>query len=394
MASRMVAPETPAPALSASSSANSWEVVASDDDDGADVTGEEDDTPPHESDTRERRTEQTPSCSSDSSAGSAGASAAMRRLREAMVAEGTREEERTTSTPKRKKKTRTRARASRAFARPLVRAALPRPRAVRARVCGAGDRHGTRLLGVFSRKSLSDARRSVQSANRRRGVRGVRDVRERRAEENAEEKKTTSSFDVFPLSRAFPASTSDAVRDVRGVRAARQTPSRVDRFKAVGVVRDARFRRSDRKERGSNAEAEGVVRAEPFFGSARNGANFRNLSKPRAFLRGVRPSRRLGVRRRRRARARSGGTRRRRTLHVARRHERDRRRRRRAIRRADPTATPVTGASRRDRTDARTLDRERLRRSWCDDALRARARRASSNRPRSIVESWSRGVVS
>ena len=104
MASRMVAPETPAPALSASSSANSWEVVASDDDDGADVTGEEDDTPPHESDTRERRTEQTPSCSSDSSAGSAGASAAMRRLREAMVAEGTREEERTTSTPKRKKK--------------------------------------------------------------------------------------------------------------------------------------------------------------------------------------------------------------------------------------------------------------------------------------------------
>ena len=60
MALRMVAPETPAPALSASSSANSWEVVASDDDDGADVTGEEDDTPPHESDTRERRTEQTP----------------------------------------------------------------------------------------------------------------------------------------------------------------------------------------------------------------------------------------------------------------------------------------------------------------------------------------------
>jgi hypothetical protein len=104
MASRMVAPETPAPALSASSSANSWEVVASDDDDGADVTGEEDHTPPHESDIRERRTEQTPSCSSDSSAGSAGASAAMRRLREAMVAEGTREEERTTSTPKRKKK--------------------------------------------------------------------------------------------------------------------------------------------------------------------------------------------------------------------------------------------------------------------------------------------------
>ena len=108
MASRMVAPETPAPALSASSSANSWEVVASDDDDGADVEGrlggEEDDTPPHESDTRERRTERTPSGSSDSSAGSAGASAAMRRLREAMVAEGTREEERTTSTPKKKKK--------------------------------------------------------------------------------------------------------------------------------------------------------------------------------------------------------------------------------------------------------------------------------------------------
>jgi hypothetical protein len=108
MASRMVAPETPAPALSASSSANSWEVVASDDDDGADVEGrlggEEDDTPPHESDTRERRTERTPSGSSDSSAGSAGASAAMRRLRQAMVAEGTREEERTTSTPKKKKK--------------------------------------------------------------------------------------------------------------------------------------------------------------------------------------------------------------------------------------------------------------------------------------------------
>ena len=161
-----------------------------------------------------------------------------------------------------KKKTRTRARASRAFARPLVRAALPRPRAVRARVCGAGDRHGTRLLGVFSRNSLSNARRSVQSANRRRGVRGVRDVRERRAEGNAEKKKKKTSPDVFDvfLFRVFPASTRDTVRDVRGVRAARKTPSRVDRFR-VGVVRDVRFR--DRKCRKSKRrEAEGIVRAE------------------------------------------------------------------------------------------------------------------------------------
>ena len=214
-------------------------------------------------------------------------------------------------------------------------------------------------------------------------------MRERRAEENAEEKKTTSSFDVFPLSRAFPASTSDAVRDVRGVRAARKTPSRVDRVGSVGVVRDARFR--DRKERGSNAEAEGVVRAEPSF--ARNGANFRNLffSKPRAFA--VRPSRRLGVRRRRRARARSGGTRRRGTLHVARRHERDRRRRRRAIRRAGPDATPVTGASRRDRTDARSRRRS-IESAYAAPGVTTLFAPARGERRQTVREaSWSRGVV-
>jgi hypothetical protein len=89
---------------------------------------------------------------------------------------------------------------------------------------------------------------------------------------------------------------------------------------------------------------------------------------------------------------------------VARRHERDRRRRRRAIRRAGPAALkfahPVEIQNRDGSLATRpyrrsietTLDRERLRRSWCDDALRARARRASSNRPRSIVESWSRVV--
>ena len=217
-------------------------------------------------------------------------------------------------------------------------------------------------------------------------------MRERRAEENAKEKKTSSSFDVFPLSRAFPASTSDAVRDVRGVRAARKTPSRVDRFKAVGVVRDARFRRSDRKERGSvDAEAEGVVRAEPSF--ARNGANVRNFSKPRAFLRGVRPSRCLGVRRRRRARARSGGTRRRGTLHVARRHERDRRRRRRAIRRAGPDSTPVTGASRRDRTDARSRRRS-IESAYAVPGVTTLFAPARGERRQTVREaSWSRGVV-
>ena len=222
-------------------------------------------------------------------------------------------------------------------------------------------------------------------------------MRERRAEENAEEKKTSSSFDVFPLSRAFPASTSDAVRDVRGVRAARQTPSRVDRFKAVGVVRDARFRGSDRKERGSNAEAEGggsrVVRAEPSF--ARNGANFRNLSKPRAFA--VRPSRRLGVRRRRRARARSGGTHRCGTLHVARRHERDCRRRRRAIRRAGPAALkfahPVE-IQNRDGSLATRPYRRSIESAYAVPGVTTLFAPARGERRQTVREaSWSRGVV-
>ena len=291
MASRMVAPETPAPALSASSSANSWEVVASDDDDdGADVTGEEDDTPPHESDTRERRTEQTPSCSSDSSAGSAGASAAMRRLREAMVAEGTREEERTTSTPKRKK--REPARASRAFARPLVRAALPRPRAVRARVCGAGDRHRTRLLGVFSRKSLSDARRSVQSANRRRGVRGVRDVRERRAEENAEEKKPPprSMFSRFParflLRRATRFETFAAFarlgKRLRESIASRRSASSETRASAEAIEKNA-----GRTRRRREAVRESFAPNRRSRGTERIFETFRNREPSRSVLRGV-----------------------------------------------------------------------------------------------------------
>ena len=217
-------------------------------------------------------------------------------------------------------------------------------------------------------------------------------MRERRAEENAEEKKTSSSFDVF-LFRVFPASTRDTVRDVRGVRAARKTPSRVDRFR-VGVVRDVRFR--DRKCRKSKRrEAEGIVRAEPSFAKKRrgfasrvpNGAKARGVSKPRAR---VRPSRRLGVRRRRRARARRGGARRRGTLHVARRHERDRRRRRRrAIRRAGPAATPVTRLA--------TL-RERATRPYRRSIASAYAVpgvTTLSSRPswsRGVVESWSRVV--
>jgi len=209
-------------------------------------------------------------------------------------------------------------------------------------------------------------------------------------------KKKTFSFDVFDvfLFRVFPASTRDTVRDVRGVRAARKTPSRVDRFR-VGVVRDVRFR--DRKCRKSNAEAEGIVRAEPSFAKKRrgfasrvpNGAKARGVSKPRAR---VRPSRRLGVRRRRRARARRGGARRRGTLHVARRHERDRRRRRRrrrAIRRAGPAATPVTRLA--------TL-RERATRPYRRSIASAYAvpgvTTLSLRAHRGVVESWSRGVVS
>ena len=159
------------------------------------------------------------------------------------------------------------------------------------------------------------------------------------AEENARRKK--KDF--------FPASTRDAVRDVRGVRAARKTPSRIDRFGSVGIVRDVRyFRDRKRLPRSKRVEAEGTVRAEPSRARRRrlwipNGASSaRGVSKPRAGAR-VRPSRRLGARRRRRARARGGGARRRGTLHVARRHERDRRRRRRrALRRAGPAATPLT----------------------------------------------------
>ena len=115
MASRLVALETPAPALSASSSATSWEVVASDDDDGVAVKeppgGEEDRPPLGEPDTGEPHAETVPSASSGSSAGSAGASAAMRRLRDLMVAEGTREEERRDKKKRRERKKRFTARA-------------------------------------------------------------------------------------------------------------------------------------------------------------------------------------------------------------------------------------------------------------------------------------------
>jgi hypothetical protein len=98
MASRMAArasasvalPETSSP-LSGSSSANSWEVVASDDD-GVDVEAvpsSDGDASSRDTDTRERDAEVTPAGSPGSSAGSAGASAAMRKLHDAMVAGGT-----------------------------------------------------------------------------------------------------------------------------------------------------------------------------------------------------------------------------------------------------------------------------------------------------------------
>ena len=115
MASRLVRPETPALALSASSSANSWEVVASDDDDGVDVEarpgGEDVRTPRGDPDADVRHAETMPSSSSGSSAGSAGASAEMRRLRDAMLAEATREEARRDERNRQKKRGRASARA-------------------------------------------------------------------------------------------------------------------------------------------------------------------------------------------------------------------------------------------------------------------------------------------
>ena len=115
MASRLVRPETPALALSASSSANAWEVVASDDDDGVDVEarpgGEDVRTPRGDPDADARHAETMPSSSSGSSAGSAGASAEMRRLRDAMLAEATREEARRDERNRQKKRGRASARA-------------------------------------------------------------------------------------------------------------------------------------------------------------------------------------------------------------------------------------------------------------------------------------------